>query len=407
MFLESVADGAQPPASAGLANGSMGRRRIEMRIATMEAIPVAYPEPNDFDATRYLCLVKLTADDGTVGWGEAITQFVEANAAVAALIDGLDEFVVGKDPVESTAIWHGLKDRAWWYGYNGGLASNAIAAIDIAVWDLKGKALGRSVCDLLGGPVHERLPAIASSHAHFDSIPEMVEEAHGWLEDGLHGVKVGFGKRGNARLGYEHDRDVEYVRAMREGLGADKQLIIDLGIAIKWDVATAVKRVQAFDEYDITWIEEPLGAWDPEGYATLRAKTTTLIAYGEKEWNVEGFERVLATGTCDVVGCDPGRAEGITGFKRVTDRVEAYRRQANAHAWSSAIVTAASLAISFSSTACKVFEVKPLRNPMQHELVAEPFGTEAGFVSPPTARPGLGIEVIESVVDRYRQRPAR
>ena len=303
-----------------------------MRIATMEAIPVAYPEPNDFDATRYLCLVKLTADDGTVGWGEAITQFPEANAAVAALIDGLDEFVVGEDPVQSEVIWRRLKDRAWWYGYRGGLASNAIAAIDIAVWDLKGKALGRSVCDLLGGPVHDRLPAIASSHAHFESIPEMVAEAQGWLADGLHGVKVGFGKRGDARLGYEHDRDVEYVRAMREGIGDDKQLIIDLGIAIKWDVATAVKRVQAFDDFDITWIEEPLGAWDPEGYATLRAKTKTLIAYGEKEWNLEGFEAVLATGTCDVIGCDPGRAEGITGFKKVTDRVEAYRRQANAHA---------------------------------------------------------------------------
>ena len=268
-----------------------------MHIAKMEAIPVAYPEPNDFDATRYLCLVKLTADDGTVGWGESITQFAEANAATAALVDGLDEYVVGKDPVQSTAIWQGLKDRAWWYGYHGGIASYAISAIDIAVWDLKGKALGRSVCDLLGGPMHERLPAIASSHAHFESIPEMVEEAQGWLTDGLHGVKVGFGKRGNARLGYEHDRDVEYVRAMREGIGDDQQLIVDLGIAIKWDVATAVKRVQAFDEYDLTWIEEPLGAWDPEGYATLRAKTKTLIAYGEREWNADGFERVLATGT--------------------------------------------------------------------------------------------------------------
>ena len=275
------------------------------------------------------------------------------------------------------------------------------------MWDLKGKALGRSVCDLLGGPVHERLPAIASSHAHFESIPEMVEEAQGWLTDGLHGVKVGFGKRGNAHLGYDHDRDVEYVQAMREGLGPDKQLIIDLGIAIKWDVATAVKRVQAFDDFDITWIEEPLGAWDPEGYATLRAKTRTLIGYGEREWNVDGFERVLATGTCDVIGCDPGRAEGITGFKRITERAEAYRRQANAHAWSSAIVTAASLAISFSSPACKVFEVKPLRNPMQHDLVTEPFGTEAGFVHPPTAKPGLGIDVIDAVVDGYRQRPAR
>src|SRR5260370_30010719 len=122
------------------------------------------------------------------------------------------------------------------------------------------------------------------------------------------------------------------------------------------------------EEDDIAWREMPLGAWEPEGYANLRAKTTTRIAYGEREWTLAGFERVLATGTCDVVGVDPGRAEGITGFKLICDRVEAYRRQANAHAWSSAIVTAATLAISFSSPACKLFAFKPLRNPLQSAL---------------------------------------
>jgi L-alanine-DL-glutamate epimerase-like enolase superfamily enzyme len=376
---------------------------MTMTIASVEAIPVAYPEPNDFNATRYLCLVKITTDDGVVGWGEAITQIPEANPAVAAIIQGMGELIIGKDPVHTEAIWRANKDRAWWYGYNGGLASNAVSAIDIALWDLKGKILGKSVLDLLGGPVHERLPAIASSHAHYESIPAMVDEAQEWLSSGLQGMKVGFGKRGDARLGYEHDRDVEYVRAIREGIGDDKSIMIDCGIAVKWDVSTAVKRVQAFDDYNIAWIEEPLGAWDPEGYATLRAKTTTLIAYGEKEWNLEGFERVLATGTCDVVGVDPGRAEGITGFKKVTDRVEAYRRQANAHAWSSAIVSAASLAISFSSPACKLFELKPLRNPMQHDLVPEPIEHVDGWVYPPSDRPGLGIDVQEDVVDRYRQ----
>ncbi len=374
-----------------------------MTIASVEAIPVAYPEPNDFNATRYLCLVKITTSDGIVGWGESITQIPEANPAVAAIIQGMGELIIGRDPIHTEAIWRANKDRAWWYGYNGGLASNAVAAIDIALWDIKGKILGKSVLDLLGGPVHERLPAIASSHAHYESIPAMVEEAQEWLSTGLQGMKVGFGKRGDARLGYEHNRDVEYVRSIREGIGADKSIMIDCGINVKWDVSTAVKRVQAFDEYDIAWIEEPLGAWDPEGYATLRAKTTTLIAYGEKEWNLEGFERVLATGTCDVVGVDPGRAEGITGFKKVTDRVEAYRRQANAHAWSSAIVSAASLAISFSSPACKLFELKPLRNPMQHDLVPEPIEHIDGWVYPPSDRPGLGIDVQEDVVDRYRQ----
>ena len=122
---------------------------------------------------------------------------------------------------------------------------------------------------------------------------------------------------------------------MREGLGPEQMIMIDCGWNVKWDVMTAVRRVQAFEEYGLHWIEEPLGAWDPEGYANLRSKTTSLIAYGEKEWNVEGFERVLGTGTVDVVGIDPGRAEGITGFKRAVERIEFYRRQANAHCWSS------------------------------------------------------------------------
>jgi L-alanine-DL-glutamate epimerase-like enolase superfamily enzyme len=371
------------------------------KVASVEPIPVSYPEPNDFDALRHLCLVKITTDDGLVGWGEAITQFPEASLATKQIVDGMAERVVGRDPVQNSAIWDSLKDQAWWYGYGGGIASNAIAAIDIALWDLKGKILGRSVLDLLGGPVHERLPAVASSHAHYDDIARMVEEAREWIAPGLHGVKVGFGKRGDARLGYDHDRDVEYMRRMREGLGPKPLIMIDCGYAVKWDVSTAVRRVKAFEEYGLHWIEEPLGAWDPEGYANLRSKTTTLIAYGEREWNLEGYERILATGTVDVVGVDPGRAEGITGFRKVADRVESYRRQSNAHAWSSAIVSAASLAISFSTPSAKLFELKPLRNPMQHDLVGRPFEHVDGWILPPEG-PGLGIDVVDEVVDFYR-----
>lgn len=371
------------------------------KVATIEAIPVSYPEPNDFNATRHLCLAKITTDDGIVGWGESITQFLEANYATKAIIEGMAERVVGRDPLENTAIWHSLRDKKWWYGYNGGIASYAVAAIDMALWDIKGKILDTSVLNLLGGSVHEKLPAIASCHGHYEDIGAMVEEAQEWVAPGLFGVKVGFGKRGNARLGFEHNRDVEYMKRMREGLGPDKWIMIDCGWAIKWDVMTAVRRVQAFEEYGLTWIEEPLLEWDPEGYANLRSKTTTLIAYGEKEWDLAGFERLLATGTVDVIGIDPGRAEGITGFKKAADRIEFYRRQSNAHSWSSAIGTAASLAVSFSTPSAKLFELKPLRNPMQHELVPEPFEHVGGYMYPPT-RSGLGIDVNEDVVDRYR-----
>ena len=369
-------------------------------IATVEAIPVSYPEPNDFNALRHLCLVKITTQDGVVGWGESITQFPEANFAVKAIIEGMAERVVGKDPLGNIAIWYQLRDKKWWYGYRGGIASYAIAAIDMALWDIKGKLLDTSVLNLLGGAVHEKLPVIASCHAHYEDIGAMVEEAQEWVAPGLHGVKVGLGKRGNARLGYEHDRDVEYMKRMREGLGPKAQIMLDCGWNIKWDVMTAVRRVQAFEQYDLTWIEEPLMEWDPEGYRNLRGKTTCLIAYGEKEWDLRGFEEVLATGTVDVVGIDPGRAEGITGFKKATERVEFYKRQSNAHAWSSAICSASSLAVSFSTPSAKLFEFKPLRNPMQHDLVTDPFEHIDGWVYPPT-KPGLGIDVIEDVVRHY------
>ena len=120
--------------------------------------------------------------------------------------------------------------------------------------------------------------------------------------------------------------------------------------------------------------------------------------------NSAGFEEILKTGTCDVFGIDPGRAEGITGFKKAAERVEAYKRTANAHAWSSAIISAASLAVSFSSAAFRLFEFKPLANPMQNDLITEPFKHSEGWVYPPLGKPGLGIEVIDDVIDKYRQK---
>jgi len=371
-----------------------------MRIQTVDAIPVSYPEPNDHNAIRHLCLVRLRAEDGQIGWGEAVTMWPEASLATKAVVEGMAPLLIGRDPVESDALWRTLKEHAWWYGL-GGIASFAIAALDIAVWDLKGKALGARVVDLLGGPVHPRLPAIASSHATRAEIPAMADEIAGWLATGLRGAKVGFGKRGDAHLGYEHMRDVAFVGAVRTAIGSDKDIMIDIGNALRWDVITAIARIRAMETYNIAWVEEPLGHDNPAGYATLRAQTSPRVAYGEREWTAEGYQRILDAGTVDVVGVDPGRAEGITGFRKVCERVEAARVEANAHTWSSAIVSAASLAVSFSTPVCRQFEVKPLRNPMQHDLVARPLDHVDGWMLPPTG-PGLGIEVLEDVVESYR-----
>ena len=272
----------------------------------------------------------------------------------------------------------------------------------MALWDIKGKLLDTSVLNLLGGAVHERLPVIASCHAHYEDIGAMVEEAQEWVAPGLHGVKVGFGKRGDARLGYEHDRDVEYMRRMREGLGPKAWLMIDCGWNVKWDVTTAVRRVQAFEEYDL---DLDRGAARRLGSRGLRqpaqqdhdASSPTVRRNGTSTASSGSWRPAPSTSWASTRAAP----RASPGFKRVAERIEFYRRQANAHAWSSAICSAASLAMSFSSPAFKLFEFKPLRNPMQHELVTEPFEHVDGWVYPPT-RPGLGIEVIEEVVDRYR-----
>ncbi|HVX46059.1 MAG TPA: mandelate racemase/muconate lactonizing enzyme family protein, partial [Mycobacteriales bacterium] len=273
-----------------------------MQISRVDAVPVSYPEPNDSGAIRHLCFVRTTASDGTVGWGESITQWPEASLATREIVRGLAPLVVGSNPQHVEAIWRRMLDHVWWYGYRGGIASNAIAAIDMSLWDLAGKLSGRSVLDLLGGPVHDRLPAIVSCHAFRADIDELVEEMTGWVGDHRHGIKIGFGKRGDSRLGFEHDRDVEFVGKLRNALGPDKQIMVDLGITNRWDVATAVRRTRAFEEFGLAWIEEPLGAWDPDGYRDLRAKTSTLIGYGEREWEPAGYGRILQTGTVDVVG---------------------------------------------------------------------------------------------------------
>jgi L-alanine-DL-glutamate epimerase-like enolase superfamily enzyme len=371
-----------------------------MRVRRVEAIPVAYPEPNDDGAERHLCLVRVETDAGAVGWGEAVTMWPEASRATVALVEGLAQLVVGRDPVEVEAIWRELRAHAWWYG-GAGIASFAVAAIDIALWDLRGQALGEPLVRLLGGASKPRLPAIASGHATIGELDALVAEVASWVPGRAAGVKVGFGKRGEANLGFEAARDVTFVRELRAALGDGPLLMVDLGVRNRWSVAEAVARTRAFEPFGLEWIEEPLGPDDPPGYATLRAKTATKLAYGEREWNVRGLQRVVESGTCDVLGVDPGRAEGITGFLAAARLCEARRVQCNAHSWSSAIVLAASLALSWAMPACRLLECKPLRNPMQHDLAEHvPEPQDAAWPLPD--RPGLGITVDAAVVERFR-----
>jgi L-alanine-DL-glutamate epimerase-like enolase superfamily enzyme len=371
-----------------------------MKIARVESVPVAYPEPNDDNATRHLLFVKITTDDGCVGWGEAVTMWPEASRAAKAIVDGFAELLVERDPLDHAGAYELMRAHSWWYG-NGGIAAFAISALDIALWDLVGKSVGRSVLDLIGGAAHDRLPVLISCHAMEADLDAMAARMAGWVfAHDAAGIKVGFGKRGEAALGYDADRDIAFVHALRRDLGPDKSIMIDIGASVRWDVATALARTKAFEDFDIAWIEEPLGADNPRGYAELRDHVSTKIAYGEREWTPRSIERLVETGTVDVVGIDPGRCEGITGWLAGAAHVQAAGREVNAHAWSGAIVTAASLALSFAAPHCHQVEIKPLHNPMQHELTSTPI-ISRGHFTPPTAH-GLGVDIEEAVLKRYR-----
>jgi L-alanine-DL-glutamate epimerase-like enolase superfamily enzyme len=371
------------------------------RIASVTAFPVAYPEPNDAMATRCLLFVRVATDDGTVGWGEGVTQFPDSTRATAALVDGMAELVVGRDPMENVDIWRSIKARTWWYGYRGGPASFALAAIDIALWDLKGKLLDQPLINLLGGAHHARLPALASTHA-FDASLETEAERHGRYvrEQGYIGVKVGMGKSGETRLGYEVARDIEFMRLLRDAVGPEALIMMDRGQHLRWDLEEAIRRTRAFEEVGLKWIEEPLEPTDVEGFRRLRQHVHCLIATGEREWDARGAREVIDSGVVDVLGCDVGRAEGITGALQIIQLVEQADIWFNSHAWSSAVNTAASIALSASTPRSLLQELKPDESPMQHELVETPIVQRDGWIEVPRG-PGLGVSPEESVMRRY------
>lgn len=371
-------------------------------IRSVEAKSVAYPEPNDNNATRYLTFVSVTTNEGVVGWGEAVTMFPGVSRATERLVESIAESLVGRLVTDTDSIWAELTDNAWWYGYRGGIFGFALSAIDIALWDAKGKVLGLPLIDLIGGAKQETLPAIASTHAFGPELSgEIDRHAAFVLEDGFAGTKIGFGKKGEARLGYELDRDVTFIRELRRAVGDGPSIMVDRGKLLPWSLQDTLDRVRAWGESGLTWIEEP---FEPDAFAqfqALRAQTTCLIAGGEREWDLRGYREAMADGTLDVIGCDVGRAGGITGALAVIALVEERGKSFNSHAWSSAVNTAVSLALSAATTSALVQELKPDPNPMQDELAITPIRAVDGRVQVPRI-PGNGAELDTSVLDFYR-----
>jgi L-alanine-DL-glutamate epimerase-like enolase superfamily enzyme len=373
-----------------------------MKIKSVAAFPLQYPEPHDHNNLRYITLARVETDNGIVGWGECISQFPPLSIAAKTIIEqGYAPLLVGEDPLDVERLWHKMLGQFWWYGPQG-IAAYGVSAIDMALWDIKGKALGLPVCQLIGSKLHQHVPAMASIHFDMLDLDWTIREFRSFVEEGYFIVKGGWGSRPDAVFGDNSKRDLELVRRIREAIGEDVDLVMDvLGSRVKWDVPHAIRMVREFEPYRLRWIEEPLPPQDYEAHVRLRAAIATRVGTGEQEWNRDGYRRLLKAGAADVVQMDPGRSLGITGCRQAIQLVEAENLSFSLHTWSGALNTAASIHLLASSTHGDCMDFKPHESPMQHELVADPWVQKNGYLEV-RSQPGLGVEVQDEVVQKYR-----
>lgn len=372
-----------------------------MKLKSIQAFPLAYPEPHYRGIERYITLVRVESDEGTVGWGECISQFREATLATRIIIEqGFVPLLLGEDALDVERLWRKMLARIWWYGPEG-IAAFAVSAVDMALWDLKGKALGLPVCQLLGGKLNDRVVAMASIIFDMEDLDWTINEFRWMREQGYRVVKAGWGMRPEAVFGQDRRRDLDVVKRVREVIGDDLELVVDTpGARGIWDVPTAIQRFRDLEPYRLKWIEQPLLPHDLEGHARLRAAVATPIGTGEDEWDVESYRRLIRSNGVDVVQMDPGRCHGITGCRDVVKLIEAENLHFSAHTWSSALNTAASVHLLAISTQGECMDFKPHESPMQHELVTDPWVQKDGYLQV-RETPGLGVTVREEIVRKY------
>lgn len=370
-----------------------------MRIGNVRTFVIRYPDTNDHDNLRQTLLVRVETTDGVVGWGEGIAMWPEACRATATIIeDGLTPLLQQAGDLTVAEAWAKMRAHTWWYG-EGGIACFAYSALDMALWDIQGKIDGRPLYELLGGRHHHTLPAYASSHVNRATRALCVDEIVGFRDQGYAGVKFGLGKRGLSKIGDDPNEIVAFVADLRRELGDGYPIVVDIGNGIRWDRDTGLATARRLADLDIAWLEEPFYPTHIDDYRALKAAVPTPIGSGEREFTVTGYGRLIDTGTVDILGVDPSRAEGITGFRKVDDLCGAAGITLNAHAWSTAILSAASLHLSLASPNTRLFEFKPFPVVVQNELVNAPIVQNSGRADI-GSRPGLGVDVDEQVVEQ-------
>jgi len=349
------------------------------------------------DGTQDAFLVRVHTDEGIVGIGEADTSPYLARTMIEmpsshAVARGLGELLTGENPLEIERLWKLMFDGTYHYG-RFGAALHVMSSIDIALWDLAGKAAGRPVCELLGGSAGAEVPVYAS-----EVMPETPDEVRRIAEravaDGYPALKLGWGP-----LGRDLAHDEALARAAREVLGDGRLLMLDGGMG--YSVKRAAELVRRLDDVGLYWLEEPLAADDYDGYRRLSDAVPIRIAAGEADATIGPYRALVERGHVDVLQPDIARCGGFT----VARQIAALQRESGVeivpHCFSTGVLVAASLHFVATLDRPTLSEYSVAGSPLVGELLQEPFRLRDGMLAVP-AGSGLGVDLDDDVLERLR-----
>lgn len=363
-----------------------------MKIVDVELIQLAksherpHRNAKQSRSRRVVSLVRVTTDEGVDGLGEA---WCDPALAEGVVLGRLRPLVIGEDPFNVEGIWRKAFDGNPMYDAKGAAVAG-LSGIDMACWDIMGKATGQPVCKLLGGLNRTEIPAYASD-LHWEEDPRvMARAAADFVERGFRTVKT--------HVGVDPDDDVRRVRALREAIGPDIGLMVDINTG--FDRPTAIRFGRRIAEYDITWYEEPLSPMDADGLGVVRASTGLTIATGENEYTRWGFRQLFDNGGVDFAMPDVARAGGLTETKKICAVAEAYGVVVSPHNYSSGVCSAATLHLLAAVPGTGPLEWDTVDSSIGPELFVEPPVVTDGTVSVPQ-RPGLGVHLPDEVRARY------
>lgn len=361
------------------------------------------PEGGEESAgVRYYMLLKVTTDEGIVGWADIETaphvgaSAVNAPATGSGMFEGLRSLVIGEDPFDVERLWDKIYRGTIYYGRRG-VAIQMLSGFDIACHDIIGKAIGRPLYKVLGGAYRDRVRAYASTL--FRPTPDAMKRACAfYLERGFTAIKFGWGV-----FGQDRRQDIALVRAAREEIGEDIDLLIDPGWSVNRSAYDAIDLLRDLEPFRIYWLEDFMHPENYAGYAQVKeAYPKTRIAAGEQEATAWGFHTLIQQGKIDVAQPDLSRCGGITQARKIMWEVERAGIDMAPHAWLTDLLTSASLHINACLPRSLFLEYNVSQNPVLQAIIQNPIALNSdGTISVPQL-PGLGVEIDEEAVARFR-----